>query len=314
MGPRAPCPRPRTRNRSNAASLDTGRKKVSNDVAYRQDLSQAQNGTVTGRGGNAQQLGPAALRRLQSMGVVGGGGAGGQTPGIVPDMPPPAGGWGGGPQSLDGQSVQDPISIGQAQQGSGGIDQLQHMATESMPTGFHAPPGGYGPSAGAIASGGGLRVDPGFAGGTNQAGGGGNSFPMPQSMMPQEPFQVPGQQPPTPGSPNIQAAIQGIRAQLGAPKPGATGGAGTPWQSPPIARVGGPNTQFPTKPQQKPGQPQSITGSGIQAGGVPSAGGAQSPVAPKPMTSGVAPNPITDILKQRMMQNPGMAGRQSQHV
>lgn len=312
-------------------------------MAYRQDLSQAQNGTVTGRGGNAQQLGPAALRRLQSMGVVGGG-AGGQTPGIVPDMPPPAGGWGGGPQSLDGQNVQDYANVGPATKspftpggdvsvndaGSGGIlGQLQsHTATDSMPTGFHAPPG-YGPSAGAIASGGGLRIDPGFAGGTNQAGGGGNTFPMPQSMMPQEPFQVPGQQPPTPGSPNIQAAIQGIRAQLGAPKPGATGGAGTPWQSPPIARVGGPNTQFPTKPQggQKPQMgpisevpykpstgPMGPTPTVGGPGGVPSAGGAQSPVAPKPMTGGVAPNPITDILKQRMMQNPGMAGRQSQHV
>lgn len=279
-------------------------------MAYTQDLSQAQNGAVTGRGGNVQQLGPSALRRLQSMGVVGTG-TGGQTPGSVPPigptptMPPPPegwgdvstpggmqalGGWGGGPQSLGGQSVQDPISIGQAQQYSGGGgDQLQtHMVSDYL-----------------NATG---------AGSASGSSGGGNTFPMPQSMMPQEPFQIPGQQPPTPGSPNIQAAIQGIRAQLGAPKPGATGGAGTPWQSPPITRVGGPNTQFPTKPQQKPGQPQSITGGGIQAGGVPSAGGAQPPIAPKPMTGGVAPYPITDILKQRMMQNPGMAGRQSQHV
>ncbi len=158
----------------------------------------------------------------------------------------------------------------------------------------------------------------GGAGGANGTGSG-NTFPMPQSMMAQEPFQIPGQQPPTPvGSPNIQAAIQGIRAQLGAPKPGATGGAGTPWQSPPIARVGGPNTQFPTKPQQKPGQgpiigtPIMQSGGGLNPpptvggpGGVPSAGGAQPPIAPKPMTGGVAPNPITDILKQRM--NPGMS-------
>lgn len=51
----------------------------------RQDLSGAANGTIQGANGGTQTLGTAAMRRL-------GQGGGGQTPGIVPPMPPAGGG------------------------------------------------------------------------------------------------------------------------------------------------------------------------------------------------------------------------------
>lgn len=224
----------------------------------RQDLSGAANGTIQGANGGTQTLGTAAMRRL-------GQGGGGQTPGIVPPMPPAGGGgpigytgpggsgvmtpsggdasnarpwtnptgtpaqitpFPGGPQSLGGQNVQQAIDI--------------YNNPSADPNAVRKPGAGAG-------------VDPGY--GPMQPGPGGND--QLQSMIAHEqPQPGMGRQLPSGGDPGGQSGGGGGMAGM---QPG--GGQGPMATMPGAGGVngagGGPGPSTFNLPGFKPVNPEN---------------------------------------------------------